>query len=1137
MKNIIQYTLAATLVAGAAATPQHQHQHHHARRHAGSKVLKREPEVVTEYVVAATETVYQLGNTVLDGDKAKEGLDGGKLIIVGESNPTYQPPPPAATTSVVSKAGLGAQFIESAAPTTTKIVLPAKISSSSTSVVLIETSTPVAPTTTSTSTPLPPATSTIAAVVSSAVHSKAASSSSSSGSSSGSSGSGQGIGSDFPSGKVKCSEFPSEYGALALDWLDLGGWSGLQFVPDYSPDSQSISDIITGVAGQTCSEGCMCSYACPAGYQKTQWPKAQGATKQSIGGLYCNSNGYLELTRSDSSSLCEPGAGGVTIQNDLEDLVATCRTDYPGTESMVIPAVANPGGKVAICNPDQEAYYIWDGSGTSAQYYINKKGYGSEDACVWNSSKDPKGAGNWSPLILGVGRAADGVTYISIFQNLPTSTAKLDFNVEITGDVTTECSYVDGAWSSGSGSGCTSCMVLLLPFMPHISSAASQYPVLRPGTCPVHPDPASILRTLQAGPNSTSPPALLRVADEPPVANHEAVRPRGGGLPASSPDQPSIVIDAPPPPLQPPTTKRISKSKALVRSLGRTSSDAHERELVMSLNRVASLETVVPAGFDHHRRDSSVARDRRGSDASVRVRRLTFNPLPQEWDSQSTSMEEPHAAETVGAYDVPPWKRQLQIAAAVLSCLFVAGIVFGYAALKPDVCVEIRLNLMFTVAAVGTNVAALPVGAILDTFGPRVCGVMSSVLLAAGALLMANFRTLPFDALLPGYLLLALGGPFTFISSFQLSNAFPRHSGFILALLTGAFDASSALFLVYRIIFNATAGAFDLHRFFIFFLAVPVAILVLQLTLMPSQSYKTMGELVDQVEAADAAYAALGDSQHSMEDQVDEHTALLREERREERERREAVVADVESLLGSDKGDQQVQAKERHAAASGVWGVMHDATVSQQMRSPWFWLICAFTIVQMTRINFFVATIRPQYEAILGSRDKAAQINSFFDIALPVGGLVSIPFIGMALDHISTILVLAILVSTGTLIGVLGVLPYMWAAYANIVLFVLYRPFYYTAVSDYSAKVFGFRTFGTVYGLIICLSGLFNLSQSGLDILFHETFGGNPVPVDLILLFAALLAGVSLISYVGVQLRRMRRKPDVLQSTYESFRD
>ncbi|KAH7326745.1 major facilitator superfamily transporter [Stachybotrys elegans] len=559
----------------------------------------------------------------------------------------------------------------------------------------------------------------------------------------------------------------------------------------------------------------------------------------------------------------------------------------------------------------------------------------------------------------------------------------------------------------------------------------------------------------------------------------------------------------------------------------------------MSLPRVASIETLAA---DH--------RVRRGSDASIashgslRSRKLSFNPLPQDWDLHALQQgrDKPddvlsQLAAPVSAFEVPEWKRMLQIAAAVIYCLFAAGIVFGYAALKPvlksegayrdtcggdDTCVEIHLNLMFTVAAVGTNVAALPVGAILDHFGPRVSGVIGSIFLLCGALLLAYAQTLPFDALLLGYLCLALGGPFTFISSFQLSNAFPRHSGLILALLTGAFDASSALFLIYRIIFNATDGAFNLRSFFLLYLAVPVVLFLLQVFLMPARSYKTVGELVDQAEEADAASHAL-DISSRFDDQVDENTALLREERAEQRQQQEAVVADIHSLLGSVTADQQLEAEERKNVTSGVWGIMHDNTVLEQISSPWFILICLFTVIQMTRINFFVATIRVQYAAIFGDLDKAIHINNFFDLALPIGGLVSIPFIGLALDHTSTVVVLATLVTTATLIGILGVLPYMWAAYANVILFVLYRPFYYTAVSDYSAKVFGFRTFGTVYGLIICLSGLFNFSQSGLDILFHITFHGNPVPVDLILLALGLIIGTSLVLFVVIQLRRLGR--------------
>lgn len=319
----------------------------------------------------------------------------------------------------------------------------------------------------------------------------------------------------------------------------------------------------------------------------------------------------------------------------------------------------------------------------------------------------------------------------------------------------------------------------------------------------------------------------------------------------------------------------------------------------------------------------------------------------------------------------------MQVFVTVIYCLFAAGIVFGYAALKPvlkqegayqdvcaqqaandaiipddvdfDTCVEIHLNLMFTVAAVSTNVAALPVGTILDHFGPRVCGILGSLFLIAGSLLMAYEQSLPFDGLLFGYLFLALGGPFTYISSFQLSNAFPRHSGLILALLTGAFDASSALFLVYRVIFEKTAGAFGHHRFFLVYLVVPVVIVALQVTLMPKQSYKTVGEMIEEVDRplsrASSSSSSLFDhhqerSRGRRDDQVDEHTALLEQERREHRE---AVAADLEELLGSKRADKQARKEERKNERSGVWGVMHNNTAWEQIRSLWFILICLFT--------------------------------------------------------------------------------------------------------------------------------------------------------------------------------------------------
>lgn len=573
------------------------------------------------------------------------------------------------------------------------------------------------------------------------------------------------------------------------------------------------------------------------------------------------------------------------------------------------------------------------------------------------------------------------------------------------------------------------------------------------------------------------------------------------------------------------------------------------------LHRVSSLES-----FSSGKRGSVASiHSQNGGSSPFHTqggRRLSYNPLPPSWDPPR---DDDHIHD-LSAVEVPKFRRicklrkeiqlpdsanirTVQVGIAVIYCLFAAGIVFGYAAIKPvliaegvyrsqcteeelqkDVRVcykqEIHLNLMFTVAAVGTNVAALPIGAILDRYGPRVCGVISSVLLMIGALLFAFAWDLPFDAYIMGYLFLALGGPFCFISSFQLSNAFPNRSGLILALLTGAFDTSSALFLIYRLIYQWSEGKFWPKYFFLIYLVVPVFILIVQLFIMPKYSYKTLGEIVTEVEEEREDSIA--------EDQLTEDEALLREERRQHRA---SVVSEITSLLGTKAGAKLARQEERMQARSGVFGAMHGKTVAQQVFSPWFILITLFTVIQMTRINYFVATIRAQYEVIFGSYETAVEINNFFDVALPLGGVVAIPFIGTILDKTSTVFVLSCLVAIATTIGVLGCLPYEWAAYANICLFVVYRPFYYTTVSDYAAKVFGFETFGTVYGLIICLAGLFNFSQSGLDALLHKVFNGNPIPVNIGLCVAALIVGCCLVGFVAY--KAYGKKTDALRHEAE----
>lgn len=141
---------------------------------------------------------------------------------------------------------------------------------------------------------------------------------------------GEGVDREFPDGQIDCSEFPSGYGPIDISWMGLGGWSGIQY-PEYNSKGDSIIHIVTAVSGDGCTVDAMCSYACPPGYQKSQWPEAQGSTAESVGGLRCNKDGKLTLTNpSLSKTLCMKGTGEVKVHNKLSKNAAICRTDYPG---------------------------------------------------------------------------------------------------------------------------------------------------------------------------------------------------------------------------------------------------------------------------------------------------------------------------------------------------------------------------------------------------------------------------------------------------------------------------------------------------------------------------------------------------------------------------------------------------------------------------------------------------------------------------------------------------------------------------------------------------------------------------------------------------------------------------------------
>ena len=166
---------------------------------------------------------------------------------------------------------------------------------------------------------------------------------------------------------------------------------------------------------------------------------------------------------------------------------------------------------------------------------------------------------------------------------------------------------------------------------------------------------------------------------------------------------------------------------------------------------------------------------------------------------------------------------------------------------------------------------------------------------------------------------------------------------------------------------------------FIGYLIVPFLILICELTLMNPGEYKTVPQLEEKIDKERDATRDVHDS----DDELSDHEVHRRRDRR--REHRNSQLAQLDKLLGdSEERQDRLRREEERQAASGVWGALHGKAAWQQMLSPWFVLMTLLTVLQMLRMNSFIATIRTQYEYMLHSEVLAKTVNTFFDVALPV---------------------------------------------------------------------------------------------------------------------------------------------------------
>lgn len=143
--------------------------------------------------------------------------------------------------------------------------------------------------------------------------------------------------------------------------------------------------------------------------------------------------------------------------------------------------------------------------------------------------------------------------------------------------------------------------------------------------------------------------------------------------------------------------------------------------------------------------------------------------------------------------------------------------------------------MMFTIASFFNFLGPLVLGLILDHYGPRICSLVSISLVAVGCLMFSMSDIDGFYGFIPGMCLISFGGPGAQSSIIHLSNLFPTRKATATAFITGSFQLSFIIFLVFDQLWSA--GQVSYRALFLGYCGVCAVNALVSMLLWPDQPY------------------------------------------------------------------------------------------------------------------------------------------------------------------------------------------------------------------------------------------------------------------------------------------------------------
>ncbi|XP_054460867.1 solute carrier family 43 member 3a isoform X2 [Anoplopoma fimbria] len=478
---------------------------------------------------------------------------------------------------------------------------------------------------------------------------------------------------------------------------------------------------------------------------------------------------------------------------------------------------------------------------------------------------------------------------------------------------------------------------------------------------------------------------------------------------------------------------------------------------------------------------------------------------------------------------------RLTLASGVLECLGFAGVVFGYASLVfvlkeegyfSHLCVSVpvtnrtltsldcsrqdeQFSLVFTIASFLNNFLNLVNGYLFDRFGTMVTRLLGISLYTSGTLLLA-FSSAAFSELLfPALSCIAVGGILLLMTNMQVGNLFAAHRSTIITLYNGAFDSSSSVFLIIKVLheqgISLRSSLLVLSFCSIIHLARTFLLMPRDVIPYPLPQRYTYGLNCGKANTYN----------------VEQFEKM-----------RDGAMTVSQESSGSE--DMQPALEDGTDAQDSGKASFRSCVLS------WFflWHLLWLSIMQL-RHYLFIGTLNPMLNRLANNDpDLVSQYTNAFAM-IQLCGVLCAPLNGLIMDrhkrkplapgeteqeadlHSSSLSLFLTSLQCLLFSGCASI-PLLPLQYLTFVLQVLNRSFLYGGNAAFISIAFPACHFGKLYGLVMSMSALISLLQYPCFTLVKGALGGDPFFVDIALIVLSLLVFIHP-AYIFIHCRTVAR--------------